>query len=422
MRREANFDSGNICILGLAPLNGSDLSAAIHARPHIFAQADVILAPRPLLPTLRTFPHLRARVGLLFFPLEKFVKYLRICLDKKRKILILADGDPLYFGIGSSLLAFFGPDKIFLIPDLSCLQRAAAKIALPWHDIHSLSLHGRDSILPLLRLARFNKKICALFGNGPGPDAAARTLLDRGIYNYETIIFEKIGSVEEKISRLSLEQCAESDFGACSLLFLVPGDSAACKTEKDLRGPYHSSKTAAACALGLLSPGPDEIVWDLGSGSGSLALACSRSAYNGVVYALERDADRILDIQANRKNAGATNLVPVFGSAPEILATLPQPDKIFIGGGLSGKDGMNILKSCSELLKPGGKLVANCILLESLKMFQIFAAQEQWQSFIWQLQASELAELGKGFRLKPYNPLFVVLAEKPCAQGHVQNN
>ena len=121
-----------------------------------------------------------------------------------------------------------------------------------------------------------------------------------------------------------------------------------------------------AAALALLRPEPRHTVWDLGAGSGSVALEAACLAHEGRVVAVERTPSRALDIQENRRRFGAASVDVCLGTVPQCLPRLPDPHRVFIGGGLSGDGAHNLLEQVCRRLLPGGRLVVSCILLDTL--------------------------------------------------------
>ena len=121
-----------------------------------------------------------------------------------------------------------------------------------------------------------------------------------------------------------------------------------------------------AAARSLLRPAPDAVFWDLGAGSGAVAIEAASLLPEGRVYAVERVPRRALDIQENRRRCGAANLHVVLGAAPDCLDALPAPHAVFVGGGLSGGSAAALLATLYDRLAPGGRLAVACVLLDSL--------------------------------------------------------
>lgn len=400
-----------IVILGLDCGNAAALEDKLRQQPEIFQQADEILAaPKPLA-ILRKRPEFARRLSPLEFPLAKISEKLTANIAAGKRSLVLANGDPLFYGIGSSLLKCVDSELIEIVPAISSLQAVCSRLGRAWHNMLCLSLHGRADLAPLFGAIRRKQPLCLLLGNGPGPDAVARLLLDRGVKKAMATVVSSLGMKSEEIGAYSLVACARRQFPS-SCLMLLDMEASTSQTPT-LSGKYRSNEVVAGLAVRELAPDYDDIVWDVGSGSGSIALALARQAPDGACYAIERRWDRILDIQLNREFAVAPNLVPVYGNAPESLENLPMPQKIFIGGGVSEKNGSALLEACFKRLAPGGRLAASCLLLESLNLCRGYAKSMGLSIKIWQAQASRLASLGNGEMLRASNPVFVLALEKP---------
>ena len=376
-------------------------------REEYFERADLILAPSRWLPDApqKYAPKLRrldANPDSLLDTLDRAVAL-------GHKILILANGDPMFYGIGSTLAKFL-PDELFsIISAPGCLQTLAARLKLPTAHFASVSLHGRSDLRPLADAANANKPVCALTGPDFGPDLVARYLLDRGATNYDCVVGENLGETAEKISRMDLAACGDSLFAANSTLFLLPREMERARESLWL-GACRSKPAAAGAALEALALERGQILWDIGAGSGAIAIMASKIA--GEVFALEKQPERALDIQLNRARERATNVNVVLGEAPLAARALPTPRSVFIGGGLSSDAGDAILSFCLDVLPAGGRLVATCVLLETLGKISTFAKAKGLILNARQIFSSVLAPLGGGSRFKPENAAYIATIEK----------
>ncbi len=362
---------------------------------------------------------LSARLLPLSTPLEPVITRLSQMRAAGERVVMLADGDPLFFGIGGTLVRLLGQDAVELVPAVSSLQQACARLALPWHRVICLSLHGRDDLGPLNAAVSKNAPLCVLTDARMSPDVLARHLLDRGVDWFTVHIFERMGAPDEQSSHLSMAQAAGGVFGPACTLVLVPGDAPRRARlglnagELAVDRGLISKKPVRAAALALLQIEPHHVVWDVGSGSGAVALEATVLAHEGRVVAVERSAGRAMSIQENRRRFGAAILDVRLGQAPECLPSLPDPHCVFIGGGLSGEDGEDILGHVCLRLPPGGRVVASCVLLDTLCLCRRFFERLGWPVEISQIQASEGRELGGDVHLAAMNPVFLLAAQKP---------
>lgn len=365
-------------------------------------------------------PALKARLLPLTTPLEPLLTRLSQLRAAGERVLVLADGDPLLFGIGATLVRRMGADAVRLLPAVSSLQQACARLSLPWHKVICLSLHGRDDLRPLNVACGKNAPLCILTDARMSPDVLARHLLDRGVDWFDAHVFERMGASDECVSHLSLADAAGREFGPACTMVLIPMAPArrphlgldADQLAVD-RGLI-SKKPVRAAALALLRIEAGHVVWDLGSGSGAVALEASVLAHEGRVIAVERSAGRAMGIQENRRRFGAANVEVRLGQAPECLPGLPDPQRVFIGGGLSGDDGDDILGHVCLRLPVGGRVVVSCVLLDSFSLCRRFFEDMGWPVEILQISASEGKSLGGDVHLAAMNPVFLLAAQKPA--------
>lgn len=437
-----------ITVMGLDCARPRGLAGLAEAQRQLAEQADVVCAGRMLLEEFSgssmesgsiagghssenqpagdqsavsaTGPALKARLLPLTTPLEPLLTRLSQLRAAGERVLVLADGDPLLFGIGATLVRRMGPDAVRLLPAVSSLQQACARLSLPWHKVICLSLHGRDDLRPLNVACGRNAPLCILTDARMSPDVLARHLLDRGVDWFDAHIFERMGAADECVSHLSLADAAGREFGPACTMVLVPMAPArrphlgldADQLAVD-RGLI-SKKPVRAAALALLRIEAGHVVWDLGSGSGAVALEASVLAHEGRVIAVERSAGRAMGIQENRRRFGAANVEVRLGQAPECLPGLPDPQRVFIGGGLSGDDGDDILGHVCLRLPVGGRVVVSCVLLDSFSLCRRFFEDMGWPVEIQQIIAAEGKSLGGDVHLAAMNPVFLLAAQKPA--------
>ena len=372
-------------------------------------------------------PHtLKARLLPLSTPLQPVLTRLSQMRASGERVVMLADGDPLLFGIGATLVRLLGQDAVRLLPAVSSLQQACARLALPWHRVICLSLHGRDDLGPLNAAVSKNAPLCVLTDSRMTPDFLTRHLLDRGVDWFRAHVFERMGAPDEICHNLDMAQAASTSFGPACTLVLVPADTPRRARlgleahELAVDRGLISKKPVRAAALALLRIEPHHVVWDVGAGSGAVALEAAVLAHEGRVIAVERSVGRAMSIQENRRRFGVAILDVRLGEAPECLTSLPDPHRVFIGGGLSGEDGEDILGHVCLRLPVGGRVVASCVLLDTLCLCRNFFERLGWPVEICQIQASEGRELGGDVHLAAMNPVFLLTAQKPASDGAMQ--
>lgn len=403
-----------IKVIGLDCDNPQALKMLPEAEQKLLREADMICGGKTILAPLKKDPALAGRLLPLDPPLEPLFNCLADLVARGMRVVALADGDPLFFGLGSSLARRMPGRDLRIRPAISSLQAACSRMGLPWGEIRCVSLHGREDPAPLFAALASSSPICALTGGQYSPDVLARLLLDRGVDWLWVDVFENMGLPKESRRSMSLEDCALSFFGKAATIIFTPLKGGR-KTQELGEGPalgdYSTKPPARGAIMELLAIGRDDVVWDIGSGAGTIALAACRQASR--VYAVEEKASRALDIQENRRLAGAANLEIRLGHAPACLADLPEPERIFIGGGLSGRDGMSLLEGCARRLARGGRIAASCLLLDSADLARKFFKNAGWRMRFFQISASSLEKLGSGEYFAPLNPVFLICAQKP---------
>ncbi|MBI3353978.1 MAG: precorrin-6y C5,15-methyltransferase (decarboxylating) subunit CbiE, partial [Nitrospirae bacterium] len=298
--------------------------------------------------------------------------------NRNKKITVLASGDPNFYGIADYLIKNLKKDDIEIIPNISSMQWAFAKIKEPWHDAVIVSSHGRD-IEGIVEVARHNNKIGVFTSTGDEPKKIAEALLKDGLADFNAYICEDIGSSMEKITTCSLNEVRQKTFSPLNIMILIlptpltgggkgeggekgfqinaifgfPDDSfihsAGMITKEEIR----------AISLSKMRIRENSVIWDIGSGSGSIAIEAGRLAKMGKVYAIEKKHDRIKQINENIKKISMKNIEVIEGEAPDCLKGLTEPDAVFIGGS-SGRL-KTILEVCSKSMKNKGRIIINAI-------------------------------------------------------------
>ncbi len=355
-------------------------------------------------------------------------------------ICVLADGDPLLYGIGASLLRFFEPGELTFHPNVSALQAACARFGLPWHDCAVMSLHGRSDLGPLFA-ALTHGRLAALYTDARmSPDAVARLLLERGVTGWRMHVAEALCSPVERLTTSTLAEAAQRSWHPLNVVLLertetppvslVLGlDESALAREDGLM----TKQPVRALALSLMRLAPDSVLWDLGAGSGAVSLEAARLLTRGRVVAVERRAGRAAQVRDNVARTGAwlvevaeTSLEDFLndrmreaseaaqartGDTPEPELRPDAPTHAFLGGGASAP----VLLSCARLLRPGGRLVAAAVLLSTLETVRAVIEELGWPLTVHQLIHHVSAPLGADLRLVPSNPVFLLEAQKPSS-------
>ncbi|NMZ81111.1 precorrin-6y C5,15-methyltransferase (decarboxylating) subunit CbiE [Pseudomonas mandelii] len=285
-------------------------------------------------------------------------------------VCVLASGDPMFFGVGASLARQVPDAEMLILPAPSSCSLAAARMGWPLQEVVTLSVVARP--LAALSAQLFSGvRLLVLSNDGQSPAAVAALLRERGFGPSRLSVLEHLGGANERridgvandwndpavadLNLIAIECIAAPDTPRLSRLAGLP-DSAfqhdGQLTKRDVR----------AITLARLAPVPGELLWDVGAGSGSIGIEWMRAHPSCRTLAIEADEGRQLLIEHNRDTLGVPGLQLIRGSAPQALAGLELPDAIFIGGGVTRE---GVLDTCWAQLKPGGRLIANAVTLQS---------------------------------------------------------
>ena len=353
---------------------------------------------------------------------EQIFEPLAEALAAGQRVVLLASGDPLWFGIGRLLLQRFSPQQLRFHPAPSALQLAFARLARPWQDASWVSLHGRE---PEPLAAELQKRPAALVvltdPSRGGAESVRRILRASGLEAaYGFWLAERLGHPAERLQRLAPAEPLPTDldplhlvlllaeapveidpaslplFGLEDGLFLQHADRPGLMTKREVR-------IQLLAELQLPERG---VLWDLGAGVGSVGLEALRLRPGLALWALERRGGGAALIEANARRLGVLPARVQEGSAPGALAQWPDPDRVLIGGG--GRQRAEILAAVLKRLRPGGLVVLPLATVEALAELRPLLEQAGLAVRVGQLQAWRGAALADGTRLAPLNPVLVL--------------
>jgi len=347
---------------------------------------------------------------------------------KDKDICVLASGDPLFFGIGKRLLKLVGEADtqigVEVITSPSSVQLACAKALIPSDDVKVLSLHGRSMTGLVARLQQ-GDTFALLTDNDHNPVVIARHLLNYDETRWRLVLCEYLGGSKELVREFTAGELAATstdDIESLNVLLLQRQGQAywgglamhcpdsAYQVLAPLNGLITKANTRAlvVARLGLT---PCSLVWDIGSGSGSVAIEAAKQAWNGHVYALECNPPCFDVIEQNQQRHRVDNLTLVKSKAPCGLDDLPAPDAVFVGGSRGQID--PIVELVMSRLTPGGKLILSAVTLDSVSKFFDLCKTSQYHYEVVMLQSSVSQPLAHYQRYQAENPihLFVITKE-----------
>jgi precorrin-6Y C5,15-methyltransferase (decarboxylating) len=327
--------------------------------------------------------------------------------------VILATGDPMWFGIGATLAKHFDPTEFTVHPHPSAFQLAASRLRWPLQHIATISLHGRavETLHPHLFPGN---RILALTSDRTTIEAAKVILESRGYAQSHLTVLENLGGSREKISTGDFDLAAIGDFYVLAidcvadpgapLLPSVPGlPDTAFISDGQL-----TKREVRSATLAKLAPFPGALLWDVGAGCGSVAIEWLRAARDATAIAFEREARRLEMIDANANALGTPSLKIVGGDAPESLVGHCAPDAIFVGGDVGNEA---LFEACWAALKPGGRLVANAVTLDGEQV--LYARQSILGGELARIEISVLDSVGDHRVLRPRMAVTQYLVLKP---------
>jgi len=287
-----------------------------------------------------------------------------------RQVCVLASGDPFHYGVGAVLARHVDPREMIVLPAPSAFSLAAARLGWSIPDTVLLSLHGRslDLIRPHLRPGA---RILVLTSGGDDPAALARLLAQSGFGRSRLTVLEALGGPRERVRSVTAGAFALDAIGPLNLVAIeveaapdarILPRTAGVPDELFEHDGQITKREIRAVVLSSLAPRRGELLWDIGSGSGSIAIEWMLSDQTMQAVAIERRADRAARIVRNAAAGGVPALQVVAAAAPAALAELPMPDAIFIGGGANEP---GVLDGAARALRPNGRLVVNAVTLET---------------------------------------------------------
>ncbi|NMY95092.1 precorrin-6y C5,15-methyltransferase (decarboxylating) subunit CbiE [Pseudomonas proteolytica] len=329
-------------------------------------------------------------------------------------ICVLASGDPMFYGVGASLARQVAADELLILPAPSSVSLAAARLGWPLQDVVTLSVVARPVAALNAHLAS-GVRLLVLSNDGQSPAAIAAMLRSSGFGPSRLSVFEHLGGSAERridgnaeswqdppvaaLNLIAIDCIADANTPRLSRLAGLP--DAAFKHDGQL-----TKRDVRAMTLARLAPAPGELLWDVGAGSGSIGIEWMRAHPSCRALAIEADAGRQQLIEHNRDALGVPGLHLIRGSAPQALAGLEAPDAIFIGGGVT-RDG--VLDTCWQHLRPGGRLVANAVTLQSEMTLMNWRAQHGGElTRIHVAQAQPLGEFDTWRQALPITLLEVI--------------
>jgi precorrin-6B C5,15-methyltransferase / cobalt-precorrin-6B C5,C15-methyltransferase len=334
--------------------------------------------------------------------------------NDRKKTVVLASGDPLFYGIGSYLAKKM---KVEIYPQATSIQAAFSRIQETWQDAYLVSLHGK-SIQGLAQRIDGKDKVALLTDADNNPAEIAKYLLSYGMREYLAFVAENLDGEMEKTSWYELSDMAAQTFSPLNVVILkrkghgphwtfgIPDEQfSQRKPDKGLI----TKREVRVLSLANLNLRPNSIVWDIGTCTGSVAIEAARIAREGAVFAIEKSEGDLQNCRENMRKF-RTDFTAILGKAPDGLENFPDPDAVFIGG--TGGNLQQLLSLCCKRLRTCGRIVLNAATIETMQQaLQVFS-EEGFTTNITQAQISRSKPILNMTRFEALNPVFIITAER----------
>jgi precorrin-6B C5,15-methyltransferase / cobalt-precorrin-6B C5,C15-methyltransferase len=321
-----------------------------------------------------------------------------------RNTVILATGDPMNFGVVRKLLEFIPFNEMTIIPQVSAFSLAASRMGWSLPDCDCFTIHGR----PAANVETFiqpNARLIVLTEDESTVAEVCSRLIVRGFEDSKISVLENMGGSAERMTSFSANMNPNLDWSPLNVLAVHCVAGAKAKIFSRVGGLSDDAfvhdgqltkREVRAATLAALAPAPDQVLWDIGAGCGSVSIEWMRSTRGCEAFAIEHNEDRLKMIATNADLLGTPRLKVIAGKAPDALKDLPAPDAMFIGGGV-GNDG--VFDTAWEKLKSGGRMVCNVVTIEG--EMHLYDLQEKHGGELVRMDVSTLTNVGPYRAMKP---------------------
>ena len=385
-----------LSIIGIGEDGWDGLSAK--ARQSIQAAAHIIGSAR----TLAMLPTTSAQLHQWPQPFSAVVELLKPFAG--HATVILATGDPMNFGVARKILTFIPKSEINIITHLSAFSLVAAHMGWSLPDCDCFTIHGR----PAANVEAFiqpDAKLLILTEDQTSVAEVCRRLMGRGFESSQVTVLENLNGPNERLTSFAANKVPSIEWSPLNTLAVHCHASPHAKIWSRLSGLpedafQHDGKITKreirAATLAALAPAPDQILWDVGAGSGSIAIEWMRSTRGCEAYAIEQLDDRRAMIAVNADALGTPRLKIIAGNAPDAYKHLPAPHAVFIGGGINT---VGTFELAWQNLRPAGRLVANVVTIEG--EMHLYDLQEKHGGELVRMDVSTLTHIGKLRAMRP---------------------
>jgi len=403
-----------VYIIGVAPEGAPSLSPATR---RLVTRAEIVFGGGRL---LEMFPSLAGEKLIIKNNLAEVAGLIKANLGLKRMV-VLASGDPNFFGIAKYLTGKLGKEIIEIVPNVSAMQVAFARIKENWDDAALVSVHSRP-IEDIVEIVRSNHKIGIFTDDRNTPKEIARVLQERDLDNCRVFICQDLGSEQERIVSTYLDRLNTMEFSPLSVMILIRDGGSRETPHQQLLGipeeKFHQRQDRSlitklevrAISLAKLGLNEDSTVWDIGAGSGAIAIEASLLARKGRIFAIEKDDNCIANVRKNIEKFRRPNITVIQTLAPDELEELPAPTAVFIGGS-RGKLAA-ILDCVCRRLRSGGRIVINVATFENLNGAISSLKANGFATETTLVNIARSKDISDLTRLEALNPVFIITGKR----------
>lgn len=404
---------GRILVVGIPPSGPAGLPADLIKR---IEAAELLCGGAR---HLALFPDVKAERWTVAENIPHLVSRLRD--ESRRRVVVLASGDPLLFGIGATLAQALGRDRLEIIPHVSAVQEAFARICLPWHDARIVSAHGRP-LEPVIASVLAHPKVAIYTDAVNTPTRIAAALLAAGSPDRRTVVAQRLGHSSEQVEETTLTAAKDREFDPLNVMLVLepvwgdlPPQAGPAVLDDSLlahRQGQLTKQEVRAVSLSRLGRWPGGVLWDVGAGSGAISIEMARQNPLARIFAIERDPEQRRCIAINLARFGISSVTVMEGEAPEVLDRLPDPQAIFIGG--TGGKLTAVLDRCWDRVAPGGRVVANLVVLDHLTEWLSWCRLHGLVPDVLLVQLARGKPMVGSLRFEALHPVYVVTL---CKEG-----
>ena len=391
--------------------------------------AEIIVGPSATLAMVTNQQAQHVEIGASFDDAVKLIGE-----HPERRIVVLATGDPLFYGIARYLCGQLGKERFEVVPHVRTMQLAFARVKESWDEAYLTNLASQE-LERVVERVRTAEKVGLFTTEEIPPNQVAQALLESRIDYFLVYVCENLGAPDERVTQGSVADVAQRKFSPLNVMILVRQpdvpDHPSERAGRRIFGNPDEAFLQSRPKQGLLTPAevrsmalaelelkPNSTVWDVGAGSGSVAIEAAQIASQGHVYAIEMDPDDHQLIAANAERFAIGNLTAVLGEAPAAWDDLPDADAVFVGG--TGRQVQRLVELAWDRLSPGGRLVVNVATVENLASLRALLGSRTDQMNVWMVNVARGVFQFECMRFESLNPTYVIAAVKEPQSGTTQ--